>query len=136
MLILNVASGRSSVIGLVHPPYWLTLVASLAACALLLGCEQGAEGDRCNPDLVDTTECNSGLSCVTPSSCVISVCCPSSPPYSDPQCECFVHPEACACNVDAAYDTGLPASTDAAVADAADATMQSIADAGKDATHE
>jgi hypothetical protein len=94
----------------------------LSVSAALLGCEQGAEGDRCNPDLVDTTECNSGMSCVTPSSCVVSVCCPAAPPYSDPQCECFAHPEGCACNVDAAYDTG--ASADAGV------------NSGKDATHE
>ncbi len=119
-------------IRLVHPPYWLSLAAGLLAASTLLACEQGAEGDRCNPDLVDTTECNSGLSCVTPSSCVISVCCPSAPPYTDPQCECFVHPEACACNVDAAYDTGVAAPT----TDAGDATIHASTDAGKDATHE
>jgi hypothetical protein len=104
-------------------PMWLA-VAFATSAAGLLGCEQGAEGDRCNPDLAFTTECNSGLSCVVPSSCVIAVCCPSSPPYSDPQCECFAHPAGCACSVDAAYDTGAP-SPDA-----------STADAGKDATHE
>jgi hypothetical protein len=101
---------------------WISFSLALAAWASLLACEQGSEGDRCNPDLVNTTECNSGLSCVTPSSCVISVCCPSAPPYSDPQCECFVHPEGCACNADAAYDTG--ASADAG------------GDSGKDAGHE
>jgi hypothetical protein len=110
---------------------WLAVV--VAAPASLLACEQGAQGDRCNPDLVDTTECNSGLSCVTPSSCVISVCCPSSPPYTDPQCECFVHPEGCACSVDAAYD-GMPvaSASDAALTDAGGARV----DSGKDATHE
>lgn len=101
---------------------WVSFSLALLASGTVLGCEQGSEGDRCNPDLVNTTECNSGLSCVTPSSCVISVCCPSAPPYSDPQCECFAHPEGCACNVDAAYDTGA----------AADAGV----DSGKDATHE
>jgi hypothetical protein len=101
---------------------WVSATLALFAAASLLACEQGAEGDRCNPDLVNTSECNSGLSCVTPSSCVVSVCCPSTPPYADPQCECFAHPEGCACNVDAAYDTGV--SADAGV------------DSGKDATHE
>jgi hypothetical protein len=95
---------------------------SLCAGAALLGCEQGSEGDRCNPDLVNSSECNAGLSCVTPSSCVIAVCCPSSPPYSDPQCECFAHPEGCACSVDAAYDAGAPVDAGSS-------------DAGKDAGH-
>jgi hypothetical protein len=91
----------------------LILLGAASLPGLLLGCEQGAEGDRCNPDLVDTSECGSGLSCVTPSTCVISVCCPSTPPYSNPQCACIAHPESCApydtggCNVDAAYD-GTP----------------------------
>ena len=108
--------------------------AACAACALLaMGCEQGAEGDRCNPDLVDTTECNGGLSCVTPSSCVISVCCPPQGPYTDPNCECFSNPQGAAClgscNVDAAYD-GMPISAPAPSSDAG------VLDAAKDATHE
>jgi len=106
--------------------FWFALATALVAvtAGMLAACEQGSEGDRCNPDLVNTTECNSGLACVTPSSCVISVCCPSAPPYSDPQCECFAHPEGCACSVDAAYDTGVAA--DAGVVDA------TASDAGKD----
>ena len=116
-------------IRLVHDSYWLPLVAAMLTAGAL-GCDQGAEGDRCNPDLVNTTECNSGLSCVTPPSCVISVCCPSKPPYSDPQCECFANPNGAACkgscNVDAGYDTGAPVVSDAGAS----------ADSGKDATHE
>jgi hypothetical protein len=88
---------------------WVSFALAFPASGVVLGCEQGTEGDRCNPDLVDTTECNSGLRCVTPSSCVVSVCCPVAPPYSDPQCECFAHPERCACDVDAAYDAGVSA---------------------------
>jgi hypothetical protein len=101
----------------------------LAAAAILtlLGCEQGAQGDRCNPDLVDSDECNSGLTCVQPPSCVVNVCCPTSPPYSDPQCECIANPQGSVCmqqgcNVDAAYDgmpTGAPdAGTDSSTQDA------------------
>jgi hypothetical protein len=104
-------------------PWWMIVGALTAASA---GCEQGAEGDRCNIDLVDSDECNSGLACVVPSSCVIAVCCPSSPPYSDPQCECFANPHGVACkascNVDASYDAGT----------APDASS----DTGKDAAHE
>ena len=96
------------------------LSGALLAAASLLACEQGSEGDRCNPGRAanGSDECNSGLSCVTPTSCVISVCCPAAPPYSDPQCACFANPEGCACNVDAAYDAGLPVE-DATVSDAA-----------------
>jgi hypothetical protein len=90
------------------PFFEVCVVVFVASLAALAGCEQGAEGDRCNPDLVGSDECNGGLTCVTPTSCVISVCCPASPPYTDPQCACFAHPEGCACNVDAAYDTGAP----------------------------
>jgi hypothetical protein len=124
----------------VRPPYWLLLGASFLA-GTTLGCEQGAEGDRCNPDLVDTTECNSGLSCVTPPSCVISVCCPSKGPYTDPNCDCFANPQGpmclSSCNVDAAWD-GMP-TPDGGTADAhaRDATtMQASMDAGKDGSHE
>ncbi len=106
---------------------WLAIGTGLLVASSLLGCEQGAEGDRCNPDLVGSDECNGGLICVTPSSCVISVCCPSAPPYSDPQCECFVHPQGCVCSVDAAYDAG--AVPDASLHDG------SRADAVEDAPH-
>jgi hypothetical protein len=106
---------------------WSSLAVGLLALRALAGCEQGAEGDRCNPDLVGSDECNSGLTCVTPSSCVISVCCPSAPPYADPQCECFERPQGCACSVDAAYDAGV--SSDASSRDGG------LVDAAKEATH-
>ncbi len=129
-------------IRMVHPSYWLTLAASVVAASMLVGCQQGAEGDRCNPDLVNTTECNSGLSCVQPPTCVVNVCCPSSPPYTDPQCECIAHPETCAsydaggCNVDAAYD-GMPttSSTDAGTVDAGSDASGASKDSGKDGAH-
>ncbi len=86
---------------------------ALAATAGLAACHQGAQGDRCNPALVETSaatspsgaaynedECNSGLACTVPPTCVIAVCCPAQPPYSDPNCECLAHPgAACACTV-------------------------------------
>jgi hypothetical protein len=46
------------------------------------GCNQGAEGDRCNPGLVSTSpmynedECGSGLSCQQPPFCPENYCCP------------------------------------------------------------
>jgi len=94
------------------PSTWLTFIA--CACAALFalpGCQQGNEGDRCNAalDSVGSDECNSGLTCQQPASCVITVCCPSAPPYSDPQCACFAHPgPGCPCyEADGGYDAGL-----------------------------
>jgi hypothetical protein len=53
----------------------LLLFASLALFAV--GCHQGAEGDRCNPSLIPSSdECNSGLTCQVPSPCVEAFCCP------------------------------------------------------------
>ncbi len=94
------------------PSTWLTLIGWACAALFVIAlpaCEQGEEGDRCNPDLVDSTECNSGLTCQQPASCVITVCCPAAPPYSDPQCACFAHPgPGCPCyEADGGYDAGL-----------------------------
>jgi hypothetical protein len=80
----------------------VALVVSLAGGAL--ACEQGAEGDRCNPDRAanGSDECDAPLTCQQPTSCVIDVCCPPSPPYADPQCACLAHPgPGCACYVGA-----------------------------------
>jgi hypothetical protein len=90
------------------------LVAAVSALALP-ACQQGAEGDRCNPDLIQSggatpaynaDECNSGLSCQIPPTCGNAYCCPSSPPYTDPNCACLANPAAgCACT----YDGGIAA---------------------------
>jgi hypothetical protein len=85
----------------------------IAGAAALPACQQGRQGDRCNPALVQTNaatspnggqynedECGSGLSCTVPPTCVIAVCCPSAPPYTDPNCACLANPGAqCACTV-------------------------------------
>lgn len=53
----------------------LLLLVSLALFAV--GCHQGAEGDRCNPILIPSqSDCNSGLTCQVPSTCVEAYCCP------------------------------------------------------------
>jgi len=53
----------------------LLLLVSLALFAM--GCHQGAEGDRCNPILIPSqSDCNSGLTCQIPSTCVEAYCCP------------------------------------------------------------
>jgi hypothetical protein len=53
----------------------LLLLVSLALFGV--GCHEGAEGDRCNPDLIPSqSECNSGLTCQVPSTCVEAYCCP------------------------------------------------------------
>ncbi len=57
----------------------------VAATFFFLGvaCNEGREGDRCNPDLFPgEDECGSGLTCLTPSTCVESYCCPSDPTTS------------------------------------------------------
>ena len=54
----------------------LLLLVSLALFAV--GCHEGSEGDRCNPDLIPSqSECNSGLTCQMPSTCVEAYCCPT-----------------------------------------------------------
>jgi hypothetical protein len=54
----------------------LFLLVSLALFAV--GCHEGAEGDRCNPDLIQSqSECNSGLTCQMPSTCAENYCCPT-----------------------------------------------------------
>jgi hypothetical protein len=93
-------------------PAALVLVAALGVYA----CEQGEQGDRCNPDLIQSggatpqyneDECHSGLACTIPPTCVIAVCCPKEPPYSDPSCACLANPgAACACSVPALLDAG------------------------------
>ena len=64
-------------------------------CFVMMGsaCNQGSEGDRCNPALIDPTtssnhdECGSGLSCQQPATCAESYCCPQDPSTStDPRC--------------------------------------------------
>jgi hypothetical protein len=73
----------------------LTVGAALAALALATGCKGGAEGDRCNPLLVNPQynedECDKGLACQTPSGCPESYCCPpdggaSGNPLCQPGC--------------------------------------------------
>jgi hypothetical protein len=131
------------------PGFVLTLVA--LATLGIPACQQGGQGDRCNPDRTQTNaatspnggaydddECNSGLSCQVPPTCVIAVCCPNSPPYTDPNCACLANPVGgCACTVasatpDAGEDAGEDSgggtvdSGDSSTADAkpADATAE------------
>jgi hypothetical protein len=54
--------------------FLFVLIIGLSAAAL--GCQQGAEGDYCNPDL-SHNECNSGLVCMSPALCPESYCCPA-----------------------------------------------------------
>jgi hypothetical protein len=126
----------------------LAAFAALALCA----CQQGAQGDRCNPDLIqpggaipqyNEDECNSGLACTIPPTCVIAICCPKEPPYADPNCACLANPgAACACTVPGLLDAGddggdsdagSDAATDAATDAAPDAPADARADAPSDA---
>jgi hypothetical protein len=79
-------------------------VAVLAAGLMLggTGCAQGAEGDRCNPNL-SHNDCNAGLTCTQPAGCPENYCCPtngmSSNPYCQPGCavDCTTDPNAPVC---------------------------------------
>ncbi len=67
---------------------YLGLVASLAF-ALGFACNEGREGDRCNPAAAANgeDECGSGLSCQQPGSCAENYCCPADPSKSsNPYC--------------------------------------------------
>jgi hypothetical protein len=67
----------------------VSLVAGIALALVGLvgaGCDGGREGDRCNPDL-SHDDCNDGLTCVQPATCVENHCCPADPrTSSDPYC--------------------------------------------------
>lgn len=56
------------------------LVALLGVGALVMAaCSQGSEGDRCNPDLnPGNSECNGGLTCMSPPLCPEAYCCPTT----------------------------------------------------------
>jgi hypothetical protein len=126
-------------------PAALMLIAALGVYA----CEQGEQGDRCNPDLIQSggatpqyneDECHSGLACTVPPTCVIAVCCPKEPPYSDPNCACLANPGAvCACSVpslleDAGEDGGADgAGSDATSSDATPGDATPPSDARTDA---
>jgi hypothetical protein len=69
-------------------------LALIVSSLLVGGCDEGNEGDRCNPDL-SHDECNSGLVCSGPGTsqalaCVENYCCPvpasdSTNPYCNGQ---------------------------------------------------
>ena len=66
------------------------LAALFATAAILaFGCNQGREGDRCNPSLDSTghDECGGGLTCMTPDFCPEAYCCPSNGKSSNPNCQ-------------------------------------------------
>jgi len=123
---------------------WLAALAVFAMVGFS-ACEQGAQGDRCNPDLIQAggstpqyneDECNSGLACQVPPTCAIAVCCPTHPPYSDPNCACLANPSAgCACTVPGTLDAGSDdGGSDGGTTDApSDAPIDAPSDARTDA---
>lgn len=62
----------------------LLVLAVTGFIALLPACDGGREGDRCNASL-SHNDCNDGLVCITPSTCVETYCCPSDPTKSTSQ---------------------------------------------------
>jgi hypothetical protein len=70
----------------------LGVALALAAGGALLvgtnGCNQAAEGDRCNPDLAaGEGDCGSGLTCTIPPLCPEAYCCPISGESDNPFCQ-------------------------------------------------
>jgi len=64
-----------------HPSIRSALAALFATAAILaFGCNQGREGDRCNPSLNTNghDECGGGLTCFSPPFCPEAYCCPQS----------------------------------------------------------
>jgi len=95
-------------------------LAVLAAAALFVvttnGCNQGAEGDRCNPALDSTNpmynedECGAGLSCQQPMFCPENYCCPTTGTSANPSCQPGCNGGAaagCAAGVTADCDAGI-----------------------------
>ena len=57
------------------------LLAAAAVLAVGDGCDGGREGERCNPSL-SHNDCDNGLTCQQPGTCVESYCCPDLPTSS------------------------------------------------------
>ncbi|MFI5297165.1 MAG: hypothetical protein ACHREM_03625 [Polyangiales bacterium] len=63
----------------------LTIAALVAAGAAVSSVACGtSEGDRCNPDLIDSNECSGALTCTTLPNCALSFCCPATVGENDP----------------------------------------------------
>jgi hypothetical protein len=117
----------------------------VVTAAAFSACEQDREGDRCNPALIqpggatpqyNEDECHGSLSCQVPPTCVIAVCCPSQPPYTDPNCACLANPgAACACSVAGLLDAGGEdaASSDSGPGPGDGGTNDAPTDSGADA---
>ena len=120
---------------------------ALALGVVAVACEQGAEGDRCNPDL-SHNECNAGLVCTQPENCPESYSCPANGSSADPFCQpgcngglaaiCEVTPDAAACQPDAGTDDAGSADggTDSATDTGTDTGTDSSADSGSDASND
>jgi hypothetical protein len=56
----------------------LLVIIAVVALTLGSGCNQGKEGDRCNPDLFPgESDCNGGLTCQQSPTCAENYCCPT-----------------------------------------------------------
>ena len=71
------------------------------------GCDGGREGERCNPNL-SHNDCDDGLTCGQPSTCVESYCCPTTGTSNNPFCNGAACPPAAdaGSSQDAAADGG------------------------------
>jgi hypothetical protein len=113
-------------------------LSGLAASLVLavLACNQGSEGDRCNPITAANghDECGSGLQCTTPTNCPESYCCPSDGKSSNPFCQPGCNGGAASACAAGDVDACAPAEAGAdAPAEAQEAAPESGAEAGTDA---
>lgn len=115
------------------------LAASLVLVAL--ACNQGSEGDRCNPVTAANghDECGSGLKCTQPPQCPENYCCPtngtSSNPFCQPGCNGGAASACAAGDVDACAPTeagaGAPADAHEAAAEASPEAASEAGDGGQ-----
>ena len=86
----------------VFAPARVFALVAVAAFSLVVACDGGREGDRCITEL-SHNDCNSGLICTIPSTCVEAYCCPPDPSTSsNPYCNGMGCPPA------ATVDAGEP----------------------------
>lgn len=81
---------------------------ALATVTGATACNQGSEGDRCNPSL-SHDECNDGLVCSQPVDCPENYCCPANGESSNPNCQAGCsggQASICASGGDADCDSG------------------------------
>jgi hypothetical protein len=113
-------------------------LSGLAASLVLvvLACNQGSEGDRCNPISAANghDECGGGLKCTTPPNCPESYCCPADGKSSNAFCQPGCNGGAASACAAGDVDACAPAEAGPdAPAEAQEAAPESGSESGTDA---